>query len=131
MHILSDSFTVNSTCDAILGYLSSPSNLEKILPSERIQAFEADQTQCSFKIQGGITISLAFVSRSEAGVTYKSGQQSPFPFELKIDVVPFENQCTGRLEFQGETSPFIAMMAKGPLTALFNDMGKNLVSEFR
>ncbi len=131
MHILSNQFTVNSTCDIILGYLSLPSNLEKILPAERIHAFEADQTQCSFKIQGGITISLVFVSRSEFGVRYKSGVNSPFPFELKIDTEPLDNQCTGKLEFQGETPPFIAMMAKGPLTALFNDMGKNLVAEFR
>jgi len=115
----------------MLGYLSLPSNLEKILPSERIDAFEADQDQCSFKIQGGFTISLVFVSRSEVGVKYKSGVNSPFPFELKIDMEPFDNQCTGKLEFQGETSPFITMMAKGPLTALFNDMGKNLVAEFR
>lgn len=131
MHILSNQFTVNSTCDNMLGYLSLPSNLEKILPSERIDAFEADQDQCSFTIQGGFTISLVFVSRSEVGVRYKSGVNSPFPFELKIDMEPFDNQCTGKLEFQGETSPFIAMMAKGPLTALFNDMGKNLVAEFR
>jgi len=131
MHILSNQFTVNSTCDNMLAYLSLPSNLEKILPSERIHAFEADQDQCSFTIQGGITISLVFVSRSEVGVRYKSGVNSPFPFELKIDMEPLDNQCTGKLEFQGETSPFIAMMAKGPLTALFNDMGKNLVAEFR
>jgi len=131
MHILSNQFTVNSTCDNMLAYLSLPSNLEKILPSERIHAFEADQDQCSFTIQGGFTISLVFVSRSEVGVKYKSGVNSPFPFELKIDMEPLDNQCTGKLEFQGETSPFIAMMAKGPLTALFNDMGKNLVAEFR
>jgi hypothetical protein len=115
----------------MLGYLSLPSNLEKILPSERIDAFESDQDQCSFTIQGGFTISLVFVSRSEVGVRYKSGVNSPFPFELKIDMEPLDNQCTGKLEFQGEISPFIAMMAKGPLTALFNDMGKNLVAEFR
>lgn len=131
MHIISDQFTVNTNCEAILRFLSTPSNLEKILPTERIENFEADHAQCSFKIQGGIKISLVFVSRSTESVQYKSGENSPFPFELKVNTESLNDLCTGRLTFYGETTPFIAMMAKGPLTALFNDMGKSLVIEFK
>jgi carbon monoxide dehydrogenase subunit G len=131
MQIESKQFTVASSSDHVLSFLAVPENLEKLLPAERIQEFSADEKQCSFKAQGGIIISLVFNERTSSSVSYRSGTNSPFPFSLLISVEENDQKCTGQLSFKGEASPFIAMMAKGPLTALFNDMGENLVKVFK
>jgi hypothetical protein len=131
MQIESKQFIIASGSNQVLSYLSVPENLEKLLPAERIQEFNSDEKQCSFKVQGGIIISLVFNERTSSSVSYCSGTHSPFPFNLLVSVEEIEQTCSGQLVFKGEASPFIAMMAKGPLTALFNDMGENLMNVFK
>lgn len=127
MKIESELFTTHVQVKEIIDFLAIPVNIEKILPPDRIQSFESDETQCNFKIQGGINISLVFVQQTNSSVRYKSGEKSPFPFELTAHIEEILDGSSGQLIFVGDTSPFISMMAKGPLTALFNDMGKNLI----
>lgn len=127
MKIESELFTTHVQVKEIIDFLSIPVNIEKILPPDRIQSFESDDTQCNFKIQGGINISLVFVKQTNSSVSYKSGEKSPFPFELTAHIEEIPDGTSGQLIFIGDTSPFISMMAKGPLTALFNDMGRNLI----
>ncbi len=127
MKIESELFTTHVQVKEIIDFLAIPVNIEKILPPDRIQSFESDDTQCNFKIQGGINISLVFVQQTISSVSYKSGEKSPFPFELTAHIVEIPDGTSGQLIFIGDTSPFISMMAKGPLTALFNDMGRNLI----
>jgi hypothetical protein len=127
MKIESEQFTTHIPVKTLIDFLAIPLNIEKILPSDRIQSFESDEAQCNFKIQGGINISLVFVHQTNSSVSYKSGEKSPFPFELTAHIEEIPEGSRGQLIFNGDTSPFIAMMAKGPLTALFNDMGRNLI----
>lgn len=127
MKIESALFTTYVPVKEIIDFLSIPSNIEKILPPDRIQSFESDETQCNFKVQGGINISLVFVHQTNTSVHYKSGVKSPFPFELTAHIKEIPDGSSGQLIFIGDTTPFISMMAKGPLTALFNDMGTNLL----
>lgn len=127
MKIESELFTTHVQVKEIIDFLAIPVNIEKILPPDRIQSFESDDTQCNFKIQGGINISLVFVQQTNSSVSYKSGEKSPFPFELTAHIEEIPDGASGQLIFIGDTSPFISMMAKGPLTALFNDMGRNLI----
>ena len=86
MQIESKQFTVSSSSDHVLSFLAVPENLKKLLPAERIQEFSADEKQCSFKAQGGIIISLVFNERTASSVSYSSGTNSPFPFNLLISV---------------------------------------------
>ena len=127
MKIESELFTTHVQVKEIIDFLAIPVNIEKILPPDRIHSFESDDIQCNFKIQGGINISLVFVQQTNSSVSYKSGEKSPFPFELTAHIEEIPDGSSGQLIFIGDTSPFISMMAKGPLTALFNDMGKNLI----
>ena len=127
MKIESELFTTHVQVKEIIDFLAIPVNIEKILPPDRIHSFESDDIQCNFKIQGGINISLVFVQQTNSSVSYKSGEKSPFPFELTAHIEEIPEGSKGQLIFNGDTSPFIAMMAKGPLTALFNDMGRNLI----
>jgi len=126
MNIESSPLTIACKKEKIVSFISVPSNLNVLLPQDKISGFEADAESCKFKIQGGISISLVLDGNNDFGVAYKSGATSPFPFTLQIHLTAKETQTEGYLQFKGEAPVMVAMLAKNPLTALFNDMGSNL-----
>lgn len=126
MTIQSNPLLIHCGIEKVSSYLSIPSNLASLLPEDRISEFQSDDQGCAFKVQGGITISLMFIERNEQGIRYVSGNKSPFPFTLQICLTAKDGGVEGYLYFTGDTSPMVAMLAKNPLTALFNDMGQNL-----
>ena len=87
--------------------------------------------ECSFKVQGGITIKLIQSGVDETGaILLKSGVESPFPFTLKVNLIEAINSTRGNIKFDGELSPFVAMVAKKPLENLFNFMAEKIVERF-
>jgi hypothetical protein len=127
MHIESSISAVNAPLADVLNYISIPSNLLSILPSDKVQEFESSETSCQFKVQGGIIISLVLDQVSNQEIYYKSGSKSPFPFTMTIKLNGIDSTtCSGMIIFNGEASTFVSMIAKGPLTALFQDMAKRV-----
>ncbi|MFM2038213.1 MAG: hypothetical protein RL432_1152 [Bacteroidota bacterium] len=126
MIIQSDTLVVKCSLVEAFDFLSQPANIEFLLPKERVSDFKSDEQRCEFKVQGGIVISLMFQEKHEEGILYKSGSKAPFPFTLQITVKSIEGGIEGYLRFNGEAPAMVAMLAKNPLTALFNDMGQNL-----
>ena len=53
-------------------------------PWTKYQTSNADKDSCSFKVQGGITISLIQNGREDGKIFLKSGEKSPFPFKLTV-----------------------------------------------
>jgi hypothetical protein len=128
MQIESPTFSTTASVQDVSTFISIPKNLELILPHGRIQDFTASESDCSFTVQGGITISLVLASSSLNKVIYKQGNKSPFPFDLTIVLTEESYGSQGKIHFNGEVSMFIAMVAKGPLTELFKDMANNIKS---
>lgn len=126
MNIESPTFSISTSAENLYDFLIVPAHLEQILPTERIHGFEADGNKCHFKIQGGIVISLVLAQTNAQCISYTSGDISPFPFQLDIRFKEESSKVTGHIVFEGEVAPFIAMVAKSPLTALFTDMAENL-----
>ena len=126
MHIESSISTVNAPLGDVLKFISIPSNLQSILPSDKVQDFESNENSCQFKVQGGIIISLVLDQVSNQEIHYKSGSKSPFPFTMTIKLNGIDSTCSGMIIFKGEASTFVSMIAKGPLTALFQDMAKRV-----
>lgn len=126
MIIQSNTLFIDCTVEDVLEFLSHPSNVERLLPEERVSEFKSDEQSCEFKVQGGIVISLLYKGKNNGGILYTSGTKAPFPFTLQITVKSIERGVEGYLLFNGEAPAMVAMLAKNPLTALFNDMGQNL-----
>ena len=126
MNIEGSPLTIARTKEDIVSFISMPSNINALLPQDKISDFEADTHSCKFKIQGGISISLVYDGNNDFGVAYRSGVTSPFPFTLQIHLSAQETYTEGYLQFKGDAPVMVAMLAKNPLTALFNDMGANL-----
>lgn len=131
MKIESNKVIVSAAQSTIATFLSDAQNLIHLLPQDKISDWKATATECSFKVQGGVTISLIHDGNKDAEEIYmKSGQGSPFPFKLTIFMLNKGEQTEGHILFDGEMNMFLRMMAEKPLTALFNLMSENLKKHF-
>lgn len=127
MKIESNKVVVNASRDQVMTFLSDSQNLIHLLPEDKISDWKASNTDCSFKVQGGVIISLIQDGKNELDELYmKSGQGTPFPFKLTIQLKDLNGQTEGSILFDGEVNMFLRMMVEKPLTALFNLMSEKL-----
>ena len=131
MKLLSEKVEIGTSSDKVLDFIEIPSNIKFLLPIDKISDFKSDENSCSFKVQGGITISLLNNGREADNKLFlKSGEKSPFPFELTIYAESKDDKSIGYIEFDGELNAFLKMMVEKPLSALFNYMSKKLSEQF-
>ena len=91
----------------------------------------ASAEECSFKVQGGVMISL--IEDGQEGtekIFLKSGKSSPFPFRLTVFISKNAAGSEGYIHFDGEVNMFLKMMVEKPLTNLFNYMSKKMQEQF-
>jgi hypothetical protein len=131
MQLKSEIVKINNTPENLKNFLTDANNLFEILPQDKISDWKADATNCSFKVQGGIVISLIQDgSEGNDKVFLKSGEKSPFPFKLTITLSEIDGQTEGFIQFDGEVNMFLKMMVEKPLTNLFNYMSNKLKEKF-
>ena len=131
MKITSNHVSVNATREDILQFLIDAQNLIHLLPDDKISDWKATPEECSFKVQGGVLISLIHNGVTDGHqIHMKSGKGTPFPFDLTIHLEEKEGQTEGFIVFDGEVNVFLKMMVEKPLTALFNLMSEKLKSHF-
>ena len=131
MKIESTKVDVNAAPSVIYNFLKDANNLIHLLPKDNVSDFKATESECSFKVQGGVTITLVQNGGEEPTKLFlKSGEKSPFPFNLTIHIDQIGEQSNGFIAFDGEVNMFLKMMVEKPLTALFNIMSKNLKDHF-
>lgn len=131
MEIQSTKVVVNATQEKVFEFLRDANNLIHLLPQDKISDWTATNEQCSFKVQGGVIISLihdGFDGQSK--IYMKSGDKAPFSFRLTIHINSNNDLSEGYIEFNGEVNMFLKMMVEKPLTALFNYMSEKLRDYF-
>jgi carbon monoxide dehydrogenase subunit G len=127
MIIESKHVTVSARPERVTSFLKDAQNLIHLLPQDQISDWNATSEMCSFKVQGGVIISLVILgSEDTSKVFLSSGEKSPFPFKLTVHLTPEGENTAGYLVFDGEVNVFLKMMVEKPLTALFNMMSENL-----
>lgn len=127
MKIESNKVVVNASREQVIAFLSDSQNLIHLLPEDKISDWKATSNECSFKVQGGVIISLIQDGKNELSELYMiSGQGTPFPFKLTIQLKDIDGQTEGSILFDGEVNMFLRMMVEKPLTALFNLMSDKL-----
>lgn len=132
MKLESDKVIVNATVPVIIDFLKNAENLYELLPKDNISDFKADSSQCSFKVQGGFEISLVQNGITGNVLHLKSGEKTPFPFNLNINLKEIDTTRTeGNIEFDGEVNMFLKMLVEKPLGNLFNYMSKKLKDKYQ
>jgi carbon monoxide dehydrogenase subunit G len=131
MIITSEKVQVQANSETIFKFLKDSNNIHELLPKENISDWNADTNTCSFKVQGGVIISLIQDGDEPfSKVFMKSGEKSPFPFKLTIHIENQNDDSVGYIEFDGEVNMFLKMMVEKPLTNLFNYMSNKLKEQF-
>lgn len=131
MNIKSDKSVIEAPVEEVYSFLSNAENVGLLLPQNEVKDFKGDSTQCSFKVQGGITISLVQEElEPNSAIKMKSGEKSPFPFTLVILMNDVDGKTEGYIDFNGEVNSFLKIMVKKPLTSLFNHMTNALREHF-
>ena len=131
MIIESTKVQVSASQQEICAFLKDSNNLIHLLPQNNISDFKSTVEECSFKVQGGVVISLIQDgTEGDSKLFLKSGEKSPFPFKLTINLNPVDNSTEGFIHFDGEVNMFLKMMVEKPLTNLFNYMSNKLQEHF-
>lgn len=131
MTINSTKVQINASPDTIISFLKDANNLIELLPQDKISDFKSSTEECSFKVQGGVIITLVQDGiEGNEKLFLRSGEKSPFPFKLTINVNESESGSEGFIHFDGEVNMFLKMMVETPLTNLFNYMSNKLNEKF-
>jgi len=127
MKIESTKVVVAANQETVAAFIKDSQNLIHLLPKDQISDWKSTSDQCSFKVQGGVIISLIQDgSEGNSKIYMKSGEKSPFPFRLTIHIETEGVHSIGYIAFDGDVNVFLKMMVERPLTALFNLMSENL-----
>lgn len=131
MIINSNKVNVSASGNDVFDFLIDMNNIIHLLPQDKVTDFKSTDKDCSFKVQGGVVISLELES-SEPGkeIKMKSGAKSPFPFHLTIHLNETDGLTEGYINFNGEVNMFLKMMVEKPLTNLFNYMSEKIKTHF-
>jgi carbon monoxide dehydrogenase subunit G len=131
MEITSEKALIEAPIKEVFEYLSDAANIEALLPEDKISDFRSDENGCTFKVQGGFTISLLHVYKVfPKEINMKSGEKAPFDYTLTIRLKEVDGHTEGHMNFEGDVNMFLRMMVEKPLTALFNSMAKKLQEQF-
>ncbi len=130
-HIESDKVTINSSSVMVFEFLQDMNNILPLLPEEKVENWKGEKETCSFTIKGLAGIGMKQESVEEnSKINIVSHGKNPFDFELTIFLKSLGKKTEAHLEFDANMNMMIEMMAKGPLTNLFNIMANKLQAKF-
>ncbi len=112
-------------------HLQNLENLEGLLPSDKVKDFKGTADEVSFKIQGGIEIRLTRTTEAFEGDSLRlQGGGAPFTFHLDLKVVEASTGARASVVCEADLNPFLKMMAKKPLEALFQHIAEAVEAKF-
>lgn len=131
MIIDSTKVNVSASKEDICNFLTDMNNMIHLLPQDKISDFKSTTEDCSFKVQGGVIISLVLTgTEGNDKIFMKSGEKAPFPFTLSVNLNELDDNTEGFIHFDGEVNMFLKMMVEKPLTSLFNYMSNKIKEHF-
>lgn len=129
--IQSEEVTIQSGSQAIFERLIVPAHIESLLPEGKYSDWKADDTSCSFKLQGMYTVALQMTGTIPTSeIHWRSADGSAITFQLQLRLQENEGVSTARLHCEADVNAFMEMMVKGPLKALFDSMARKLQRQF-
>lgn len=128
--IVSDKVKVAKPAQEVFEYLMDMNNILPLLPEEKVENWKGETDSCSFSIKGLAGIGMKRENAEEfSKISIVSHGKNPFDFTLDIFFESInETETEAFLEFNANMNMMLEMMAKTPLTNLFNMMANNLAT---
>ena len=113
---------------SVRAFLNDLTNLDQLLPMEKLSKFEAGEKRCRFFVQGTLKIELELQpSDNEDHIIYQTSSTSAFPFTLNIFLEPKSERETEVYELcEAKLNPFLKVMIEGQLEKLFDYIADRL-----
>jgi len=123
MNIRSEEVTVNAPVAKLFEQLIDYNNYRLMMP-EQVIKWESDEKHGRFTIKDLTELGMRIEETSpNEFVKLHSDGKVPFEFTLTVFLMETGSATTNaHIEFDGNVSPMIAMMARRPLTNLVNHM---------
>ncbi|MFT6850513.1 MAG: carbon monoxide dehydrogenase subunit G [Sphingobacteriales bacterium] len=127
MTIDSNPAVISKTKQEVFEFLNNLENHGQLMPPN-IQDWKADQTTCSFKIQGMLELSL---KKEETGSIDKirtvPNGKAPVELDLEWNLTEVDGKTNAVFTINAKLNPFLKMMAQKPLVELANYQAAKLV----
>ncbi len=126
--ITSETRSTKSTLKSIFNYLIDFKNFSKILPEDKVENFEYDETGCSFSIKGVTPLKIRIIEKAPfQKIVYRSEGLAKFDFVLTASLAGDPDSIgTCTVDLKGDLNPFIKTLAEKPLSQLVNTMSAKL-----
>jgi len=101
-------------------------NWESLMPSDRIEDWQADADSCSLNLKGLAKLELVKAESASNSVKVINPNGKPFGIVIMISVDGNSGeQNRVELTFEGQMNPFIKAMAEKPLSNFIEGLGQN------
>ncbi len=108
---------INGSAERVYLFLSSFNNFSKLIPSDKVKNWQADQDQCHFTVEGIGEAGLQIIEKvpySLIKITGEKGSKLNFFFWIQLKEIE-PNDTRIKLTIQADLNPMIKMMATKPL----------------
>lgn len=122
---------VEANPTTVFEFLEDMNNFEVLMPQDKISDWKASEKECSFKVQGGYTIGMAWKEATPPGhIVLASTAASPLPFTLNIHLEEDKDITSAYQVCEVKANAFMMMMIEKPLKNLFDYIATNLQKHF-
>lgn len=131
-HIESNKVAIKTSPKQVFDFVFNMNNIIELLPQDKVQNWKGEEDKCFFTIKGLAGIGMKRDSSKETTrIAIISHGKNPFDFTMNLHIKECsENESEAYLDFDANMNAMIEMMAKGPLTNLFNIMAGKLQEKF-
>ena len=108
-------------------------NLGALLPEGSVKDYSADGDKCSFKVTGGVAVSLVMDASAQTGdVLLKLNTVAPTPvkFSLEVKATATDAGCNCYVRSDTDVNPFTRMMVEPSLKSLFEEISKGMQAKY-
>ena len=108
-------------------------NLGALLPEGSVKDYSADGDKCSFKVNGGVVVSLVMDASAQTGdVLLKLNTFAPTPvkFSLEVKATATDAGCNCYVRSDADVNPFTRMMVEPALKSLFEEISKGMQAKY-
>jgi carbon monoxide dehydrogenase subunit G len=127
--IESTKVSVNHSSEDIYNFLIDLNNLEKLMPSDRIEYWKSTDSTCRFGIKNLASIGMKHKELvSPSKIVLESDGKNPFTFTLTIFVNQVGDSVESYFVFDGDVNMFMKAMVQKPLKQFFDTLAENLPS---
>lgn len=108
-------------------------NLGALLPEGSVKDYSADGDKCSFKVTGGVAVSLVMDASAQTGdVLLKLNTVAPTPvkFSLEVKATATDAGCNCYVRSDADVNPFTRMMVEPALKSLFEEISKGMQAKY-